>query len=87
VNDILAQLRQEWVHIALVALLYGIVRPFKRDLRRGETLATERDRNIDSELKEQRKELDSHSRQIRDTRSAVGCCETALKIEHWKYTD
>lgn len=31
--------------------------------------------------------LDSHARQIRDTRAAVACCETELEIEHYPYTD
>lgn len=86
-NDILGQLRAEWVHVALVALLYGIVRPFKRDLRRGEVLETERERSVADTLAKHTTELASHARQIRDTRAAVGCCETACKIEHYPYTD
>lgn len=31
--------------------------------------------------------IDSHARQIRDTRAAVACCETALEIQHYPYVD
>jgi hypothetical protein len=56
---------------------------YRRDIRRSDEAARDRQRTLDAHGDK----LDSHARQIRDTRAAVGCCETALKIEHYPYTD
>jgi hypothetical protein len=83
VSDIFSQLRAEWIHLASLGIFGGIAYLIKRDLRRGDSRLEEIERRQSAILDK----LDSHARQIRDTRAAVGCCETALKVQHYPYVD
>lgn len=56
---------------------------YRRDSNRNDEEITDNKRTLTA-LGEK---IDSHARQIRDTRAAVASCETALKIEHYPYTD
>lgn len=82
-NDILGQLRSEWIHLASIAVYSGGAYLFSRALR----LSDERVAKISTQVDKNVEDLSSHARQIRDTRAAVGCCETALRIQHYPYTD
>jgi hypothetical protein len=49
---------------------------------------------LDANQAELKKEIEGHTtdisslnRQVRDTRAAVACCETAAGIQHYPYTD
>jgi hypothetical protein len=83
VNDIASQLRSEWIHIAFIAVYAGISYFVARSIRLGD----ERAKAVADQVRENVTELASHARQIRDTRAAVACCETELKIQHYPYTD
>jgi hypothetical protein len=94
VNDILGQLRSEWIHLAFLAIYAGGAYLISRSLRlRDERVAkVEEARDIrmakvETQIKEMVLDLASHARQIRDTRAATACCETELKIQHYPYTD
>jgi hypothetical protein len=82
-GDLVSQLKSEWLHIALLAVYSGSVGVFVRAIRLGD----ERVEKIAAQLAKNTEELASHSRQIRDTRAAVACCETSLEIQHYPYTD
>lgn len=80
----------EWIHFAsgigiLVIGGFGTVFWFlyRRDVNRND----EAHRNTYRALEAYGIKLDSHARQIRDTRAAVACCETELKVQHYPYTD
>lgn len=80
----------EWWHLAssfglLVVGGFGTVFWFfyRRDINRSDAAAADRQRTLDAHGAK----IDSHARQIRDTRAAVACCETSLEIEHYPYTD
>jgi hypothetical protein len=83
VNDLAQQFKSEWLHFALLAIYSGSVGIFVRAIR----LSDERVGEIAKQVAENTKNAESYARQIRDLRGAVGCCETALKIEHYRYTD
>jgi hypothetical protein len=82
-NDLAQQLRSEWIHIAFIAVYAGISYFIARSIRLGDESAKE----VKDQVGKNTSELASHSRQIRDTRAAVACCETQLKIQHYPYTD
>ena len=80
----------EWIHVASsvgLLIIGGLGAVFwffyRRDVQRND----ETHRNTARALEAYGDKLDSHSRQVRDTRAAVACCETELKIQHYPYTD
>jgi hypothetical protein len=77
------QLRGEWIHLTSLAVFSAVAYLLKRNINASD----ERLEEVADTLRDHTKELASHARQIRDTRAAVGCCETALKIQHYPYTD
>jgi hypothetical protein len=83
VNDILSQLRNEWLHLASLAIYSGGVYIVSRALR----LSDERVAKNAAQIEKNCDQLASHARQIRDTRAALACCETALNIQHYPYTE
>jgi hypothetical protein len=82
-GDLVSQFRAEWAHFALLAVYSGSVGIFVRAIR----LSDERAAKSAAQVELNRTAVESHARQIRDLRGAVGCCETALKIEHYHFTD
>jgi hypothetical protein len=81
------QLRGEWIHLASLALFSAVAFMLKRSIDVSDKRAEKNAAELAGTLREHTTELASHARQIRDTRAAVGCCETAIKIQHYPYTD
>ena len=82
-NDIGGQLRAEWLHLAFLVVYSAGAYLISRALRSSD----ERIKKIEDELERHVEVLGSLSRQVRDTRAAVACCETHCGIQHYPYTD
>lgn len=82
-NDIASQLRAEWIHLAFLVVYSAGAYLISRALRSSD----ERVKKIEEELGKHDEVIRSLSRQVRDTRAAVACCETAGGIQHYPYTD
>ena len=82
-NDFVSQLRGEWAHASLTAVFAGLAYLLRRDIqRRDERLA-----KIEADIANAKTTLATYREWYRDLRGAVRNCETALRIEHYPFTD